>query len=204
MKKTLLYSATITALFVLLSFVMPTVKFDVVLDPEPVATSPWQQDFVKKVQEADTDRDREKILQEEGKKLSLYLATFVRKSGNLCDITNMELVYASGKAKDLSSGDGKSYTGQFNNQVYARIDGESCFGDEVQVFARCTNMTVFEIIPDKQELTVNSSPDLIIRITDSQKLEDLVDPQMTVDIAELFSLPIYFSGLVSTTKMHVM
>jgi hypothetical protein len=169
-------------------------KLNVVENIKPVMISPTGVTLVEKLRLATDDNERNEILRKEGKATAIYLATYARRWRELdCEITHMGLAYTSCDNVKAESGDGKQYLGYFKDDVYGEIVGGDCFGENgVQVLARCTNMFTFEVVYADEPVAVESEMDLPVQITKDLKLEDQLDYETVITLAELFNLPIYF------------
>ena len=203
MKKSTLFAGIAFCAVVLLSLAWtpsitpteptPIAVRDVVYDPPPVAESEWQKELVTKLQIAGSDVLRQAIMDSrEGRQMKYYLAFFVRDVDYNCEIVDVEWLYASGSADKVNSGDGNMYSGGFSDQLVARFKFESeCKSDNVELFARCTNQSFFEIHSTAKVVLGSGGEDLAFRIEPGNALNDYLDPKTLIGFARMFGLPIY-------------
>jgi hypothetical protein len=184
-------------LFFLISLVAVLMSCkDVVKDHQPVSSDSWRTDLVKKIQSAENDAERNTLMEKNGQVLTTQLISFLRTNGYNCNIDTIMYRYGSGKAKDVASGDKKTYSGHFDPQPYAIVKGGSCFKDSLYVFILCFNGT-FQLKSNSSSI---GNGNLIFTIKKGEGINRYVDYKTSIWLADQFDLPLYKGKKMIRTK----
>ena len=163
MKRAFFISLSVTALFLLLSFVnkekidKPTASYNVVDDFPPAhAPSIELSDLLERLEHAKSDEERVKIVNEESSKglLTPHITACVRSEGYECYIDDFTFGYGAGVAGNVTYADGWIETGIFRNELFVRITGGDCFGKGIVMFVACGNLTSYRLFKPEEEVVI--------------------------------------------------
>ena len=162
-------------------------KKDVVLDFPANSSDPWRTQLVQDIQNAPNDEVRIKMLNQRSSYLTQQLIMYLRNNGYKCPIDTILYRYGSGKAKNVTSKNGK-HSGPFKPQPYAVIKGGKCFKDSMYVFILCFNGT-FSLTSSDASNIGGGSPRFTIAAGNG--INSYVNYKTSIDLAETFHIPIY-------------
>lgn len=177
---------------VILSFIIFSVvknKKDVVGGIQPMEESGigWRTEIIDSLRKLPQDQ-RAGFIQQNVPQLNSQLIRFLRNSGYDCNVDSVTYLFGSGKAKGVQSGDGNTYNGYYDEQLYAVIKGETCFKDSLVVFVQCLNGT-FSLKGKTVQNLGSYKPRFTIE--KGNGINAYVDYQTSIFLAEHFKLPVY-------------
>lgn len=187
-KQTLLLTAFV-AMCMMFASCNKSEKLDVVngIVPVDVHDIQWRADFIKSLKPL-TPAQRKAEIDKVVPRLNTQLVAMLRNHGKNCEITSITYVFGSGSARQVASGDGNTYDGEFSDQLYAVVKGGTCFGDSLMAFVQCFN-GVFIIEGENQEIIGTYEPEFTI--AKGQGINRYVDYRTSIWLAEHFDLKLY-------------
>lgn len=86
--------------------------------------------------------------------LNTALTDNLRRAKFMCAFTSITYRFGSGKADSVASGDGKKYSGYYEDELYAIVKGP-CIKDSITAFVACYNGT-FYLKADQSDETIGT------------------------------------------------
>jgi hypothetical protein len=162
---------------------------DVVNGTQPVDVHDiqWKKQFIASLKPL-SPVERKTRIDQVVPRLNTQLVENLRERGFGCEIKSITYVFGSGTAKEVASGDGNTYNGHFDDQLYAVIKGGDCFKDSLMAFVQCFN-GVFVIEGDNQETIGTYAP--VFTIGKGWGINRYVEYLNSVWLAEVFGIPLH-------------
>lgn len=190
MKKRKIFAGVVLVIIiVLIIFSVMKNKKDVVGGIQPMEESGigWRTEIIDSLRKLPQDQ-RSEFIQKNVPQLNSQLIRFLRNSRYDCNVDSVTYLFGSGKAKGVQSGDGNTYDGYYDEQLYAVIKGETCFKDSLVVFVQCLNGT-FSLKGKTVQNLGSYKPRFTIE--KGNGINAYVDYQTSIFLAEHFKLPVY-------------
>ncbi len=164
-------------------------KLDVVNGTVPVSVHDieWRKSLIETLKPM-TPTERKAEIDKVLPRLNSQLVASLRERGYGCDIASIEYVFGSGTSESVESGDGNTYSGFYEDQLYAVIKGDKCFKDSMMVFVQCFNGT---FVIDGKSIYSIGIYEPSFTIEKGKGINSYVDYRTAVWIAEQFNLPLY-------------